>query len=125
MHVGGLVLLKPPKGQSTIDYVHKVVADMRTYTQPVAPFSLRLKSRLGMWFWVEDDEFDLEAHFIHLSLPKPGRIRELLELTSSCMPRHWTAQSPCGKRMSSMVWKTVAWLCTPRCTMRWWMVWPA
>ncbi|MCZ9335640.1 wax ester/triacylglycerol synthase domain-containing protein, partial [Klebsiella pneumoniae] len=48
----------------------------------VAPFSLRLKSRLGMWFWVEDDEFDLEAHFIHLSLPKPGRIRELLELTS-------------------------------------------
>lgn len=82
MHVGGLVLLKPPKGQSTIDYVHKVVADMRTYTQPVAPFSLRLKSRLGMWFWVEDDEFDLEAHFIHLSLPKPGRIRELLELTS-------------------------------------------
>ncbi|HEX4916902.1 MAG TPA: wax ester/triacylglycerol synthase family O-acyltransferase [Limnobacter sp.] len=82
MHVGGLILLKPGKGQTTTSYVHKVVNDMRHFDQPVAPFNLRLKSRFGMWFWVEDDEFDLEAHFIHLSLPKPGRIRELLELTS-------------------------------------------
>ncbi|WP_370260866.1 wax ester/triacylglycerol synthase family O-acyltransferase [Limnobacter sp.] len=82
MHVGGLILLKPGPGQTTSSYVRKVVNDMRTFDEPVAPFNLRLKSRLGMWFWVEDDEFDLEAHFIHLSLPKPGRIRELLELTS-------------------------------------------
>lgn len=82
MHVGGLMLLNPPAGVDTAEFVNRVVAEMRTYTEPQPPFNYRLKSRMGMWFWVEDDEFDLEAHFIHLSLPKPGRIRELLELVS-------------------------------------------
>ncbi|HEY1059920.1 MAG TPA: wax ester/triacylglycerol synthase family O-acyltransferase [Limnobacter sp.] len=82
MHVGGLILLKPPKNEKASDYVARVVAGMREHTQPVAPFNQRLVSRLGMWFWTEDEDFDLEAHFIHMSLPKPGRIRELLELVS-------------------------------------------
>ena len=34
----------------------------------------------GQWFWTEDEHFDLEYHFRHSALPKPGRIRELLEL---------------------------------------------
>lgn len=81
MHVGGLVLARPPEGQGQ-EFIQKMVADMRRYTEPVEPFNQRLQSRLGMWFWVKDEEFDLEAHFYHLSLPKPGRIRELLELVS-------------------------------------------
>ncbi|NEU34210.1 wax ester/triacylglycerol synthase family O-acyltransferase, partial [bacterium LRH843] len=28
--------------------------------------------------WDEDEEFDLDHHFRHVSLPHPGRIRELL-----------------------------------------------
>ncbi|HEX5484918.1 MAG TPA: wax ester/triacylglycerol synthase family O-acyltransferase [Limnobacter sp.] len=82
MHVGGLILLDAPGGSSGEQFVRKMVAQMRTYTEAVAPFNQRLVSRLGMWFWDEDPEFDLEAHFFHLSLPKPGRIRELLELVS-------------------------------------------
>ncbi len=82
MHVGGLMLLKPPANESTHAYVRRVVQGMREHTEPIEPFNLRLKSRFGVWFWEEDQEFDLEAHFIHLSLPQPGRIRELLELVS-------------------------------------------
>lgn len=82
MHVGGLILLDAPSGNGGEPFVRKIVAQMRTYTEAVAPFNQRLVSRLGMWFWDEDPEFDLEAHFFHLSLPKPGRIRELLELVS-------------------------------------------
>lgn len=82
MHVGGLILLDAPSGNGSEPFVRKIVAQMRTYTEAVAPFNQRLVSRLGMWFWDEDPEFDLEAHFFHLSLPKPGRIRELLELVS-------------------------------------------
>ncbi len=36
----------------------------------------------GQWVWTEDDNFDLEYHFRHSALPKPGRIRELLDLCS-------------------------------------------
>jgi diacylglycerol O-acyltransferase len=32
--------------------------------------------------WTQDDNFDLEYHFRHSALPKPGRIRELLDLCS-------------------------------------------
>ena len=32
--------------------------------------------------WVEDDQFDIEYHVRHSALPKPGRVRELLELCS-------------------------------------------
>ncbi|MDX1670223.1 MAG: wax ester/triacylglycerol synthase family O-acyltransferase, partial [Limnobacter sp.] len=81
MHVGGLILLKPTEGQPLTD-VGKVVSRMRSFDKAVAPFNQRLHSRMGMWFWAEDDDFDLDAHFFHLSLPKPGRIRELLELVS-------------------------------------------
>lgn len=81
MHVGGLILLKPSGHQNLAD-VGKLVSHMRDFDVPVAPFNQRLYSRFGMWFWGEDTEFDLDAHFFHLSLPKPGRIRELLELVS-------------------------------------------
>src|SRR5690606_25287468 len=45
---------------------------------PVAPFNQVLK---GL-FWGVDEEFDLDQHFRHISLPHPGRIRELLVYVS-------------------------------------------
>lgn len=81
MHVGGLLLLKPSEAQKASG-VGSLVSHLKTFSQAVAPFNQRLIFRLGMWFWAEDTDFDLDAHFIHLSLPKPGRIRELLELVS-------------------------------------------
>ena len=32
--------------------------------------------------WVDDEQFDIEYHVRHSALPKPGRVRELLELVS-------------------------------------------
>jgi diacylglycerol O-acyltransferase len=37
---------------------------------------------LGRPIWVDDDQFDIEYHVRHSALPKPGRVRELLELVS-------------------------------------------
>ena len=34
----------------------------------------------GQWHWDEDHQFDIDHHFRHEALPKPGRIRELLSL---------------------------------------------
>jgi diacylglycerol O-acyltransferase / wax synthase len=80
MHVAGLQLLKPAPDDP--DFVERTVRLALGATQARAPFNQRLVRRGGMWFWDEDREFDVESHFHHLALPKPGRIRELLALVS-------------------------------------------
>lgn len=81
MHVAGLQLFKPPAGAGK-HFVTEFVEFLREHEQPVYPFNMRPVFRLGRWFWVEDEHFDLEYHFRHSSLPSPGRIRELLTLVS-------------------------------------------
>ncbi len=81
MHVGGLHLFSFPEGVGP-KYVTELADYMRSFEKPIPPFDKRLKTRLGQYYWVEDEQFDLEHHFRHSALPKPGRIRELLSLVS-------------------------------------------
>jgi diacylglycerol O-acyltransferase len=37
---------------------------------------------MGLWYWEEDADFELDYHLRHLALPQPGRIRELLAMVS-------------------------------------------
>lgn len=82
MHVAGLQLFSFPEDASP-KYVSELAQSMREYSQPAAPFNQRLSSRLGQALWVEDRQFDIDHHFRHSALPKPGRIRELLALVSA------------------------------------------
>lgn len=81
MHVGGLMLVTPPK-KGAKDFVARAKAQALAHTTANAPFNQKLVKRGGVWFWAEDTEFDLESHFHHMALPEPGRIRELLALVS-------------------------------------------
>lgn len=81
MHVGGLHLLSFPEGAGP-KYVSELAEYMSSFQQPIAPFNQRLVQRFGRYYWDEDKQFDLEHHFRHSALPKPGRIRELLSLVS-------------------------------------------
>lgn len=81
MHVGVLELLTPPPGAPP-EWLADQVEKLRAATQAQPPFNLRPTRKMGGWFWTEDEDFDLEAHFRHLALPAPGRIRELLALIS-------------------------------------------
>ena len=82
MHVGGLQLFHKPEGAGR-HFVKDLYEEMLTH-QEAAPLFLKRPHRsvttAGQWFWTEDEHFDLEYHFRHSALPKPGRIRELLEL---------------------------------------------
>lgn len=93
MHVGGLQLARPPQDAGP-DYTQRMAEFMRSHTVAHAPFNLRLERKLGAPFWVEDTEFDIESHFRHLSLPRPGRIRELLALVSQLHSAHLDRAKP-------------------------------
>ena len=84
MHVGGLQLFRKPEGAAR-DYVREMYRSMLD-VEEVAPLFIKRPHRslatAGQWVWTEDTEFDLEYHVRHSALPKPGRVRELLELCS-------------------------------------------
>jgi len=84
MHVGGLLLLRPPEGAGP-DYVREVYAEFVSTKEFRPPFDLKLvhpPERLGFPHWTTDEDLDLEYHIRHSALPRPGRYRELFVLVS-------------------------------------------
>ncbi|HEX6149276.1 WS/DGAT/MGAT family O-acyltransferase [Nocardioides sp.] len=84
MHVGALELFKKPEGAGR-HYVREMFESMRDVDE-VAPLFLKRPYRsartAGQLVWRPDEQFDIEHHVRHSALPKPGRVRELLELCS-------------------------------------------
>ena len=84
MHVGGLQLFKKPEGAGR-NYVREMYENSLDVDE-IAPLFLKHPHRsartAGQLVWKPDLEFDIEHHVRHSALPKPGRVRELLELCS-------------------------------------------
>jgi WS/DGAT/MGAT family acyltransferase len=84
MHVGGLQLFRKPEGAGP-NYLRDLRAALRE-DDNMRPVFRRRPSRpvnmLGHLAWSTDEDLDIDYHFRHSALPQPGRIRELLELTS-------------------------------------------
>ena len=84
MHVGGLQLFKKPEGAGR-NYVREMY-ETSLDVDEIAPLFLKHPYRsvrtAGQLIWKPDEEFDIEHHVRHSALPKPGRVRELLELCS-------------------------------------------
>lgn len=84
MHVGSLQLFDLPPDVDP-DYLGDLyqqsleVDDIHRLYRKRAQRSL---ANLGQWGWVQERDLDLEYHVRHSALPRPGRIRELLALTS-------------------------------------------
>jgi diacylglycerol O-acyltransferase len=87
LHVAYLNIYSPP-ADAPADFVQKLVERLRSYATPQPPFNQRLESRFGRGYWVEDPEFDIDQHVVHLALPRPGRIRELLAMVSRMHASH-------------------------------------
>ena len=87
LHVGGLCLFHPPEGEVR-DFTAAIAERLRASQQCAPPFNHRLQSRWGIRSWAEADDFDIGQHFVHLSLPKPGRILELLAMVSRVHSAH-------------------------------------
>ncbi len=82
MHVGGLQLFEKPEDAGR-GYVRRMYEEMRD-VEDIAPLFLKHPHRSvrtgAQLVWRPDDQFDIEHHVRHSALPKPGRVRELLDL---------------------------------------------
>jgi diacylglycerol O-acyltransferase len=84
MHVGVLLLLRPPPGTGK-GYLQELYQHFISVKEFRAPFDQHLvypASRLGLPHWDTDPDFDIEYHLRHSALPAPGRYRELFVLVS-------------------------------------------
>ncbi|MDO9456566.1 wax ester/triacylglycerol synthase family O-acyltransferase [Nocardioides sp.] len=84
MHVGGLQLFKKPEGAGR-NYVREMYEAMLD-VEEISPLFLKHPYRSvrtgAQLVWKPDEQFDIEHHVRHSALPRPGRVRELLELCS-------------------------------------------
>jgi WS/DGAT/MGAT family acyltransferase len=94
MHVGGLMLFEPPEGSGR-EFVGDIYHAMSTARDFQPVFRKRPATILGGIAnvgWTYDKEVDFDYHVRRSALPTPGRVRDLLELTSrlhtSLLDRH-------------------------------------
>ncbi|WP_374999991.1 wax ester/triacylglycerol synthase family O-acyltransferase [Aeromicrobium sp. CTD01-1L150] len=94
MHVGGLQLFEPPDGAGP-EWTRDLIESFRSAEAVSSTFRRRPKEPVGVLgnaWWAVDDSIDFDYHIRHSAVPQPGRIRELLQLTSrwhgSLLDRH-------------------------------------
>lgn len=98
MHTMGVLILDPTAesladlgGKSPFEVAQERFAE-RIHLIP--PFRQRLVQgplQIGDPHWIEDPAFDLDNHFVHITLPSPGTMQELCKLVgtfaASCLDR--------------------------------------
>ena len=83
MHLGVLAIFNLPKSASP-RYMSELAGKFREFTAPKPPWNYRwpIRNRLPAGAPSEVDEFDIDYHFRHSSLPNPGGERQLGMLIS-------------------------------------------
>lgn len=84
MHVAGLQLFEPPSGAGP-EFIRDLYQSVVTRDDVAPTFRKHPAELLGgiaNLAWTFDRDLDLEYHLRRSALPSPGRVRELLELTS-------------------------------------------
>lgn len=94
MHVGGLSLFQPPKGagpEFVRDFYEALVANDE-FQPTFRKHPATIGGGIARVAWAYDDDVDVDYHVRRSALPTPGRVRDLLELTSrlhtSLLDRH-------------------------------------
>ena len=83
MHVAGLAIFEPPPSGSDVFAVFRDHLKSRLHLVPFFERKLALTPiQLDHPVWVHDDNLDLDYHFRHVSLPKPGTLEQLETLVA-------------------------------------------
>ena len=84
MHVAGLQLFQPPEGSGPdfIRDLHETIVENDDFQPTFRKHPGRLLGGIANVAWAFDKDVDIDYHLRRSGLPRPGRIRELLELVS-------------------------------------------
>ena len=84
MHVAGLQLFEPPEGSGPdfIRDLHETIVKNDDFQPTFRKHPGRLLGGISNVAWAFDNDIDIDYHLRRSALPRPGRVRELLELTS-------------------------------------------
>lgn len=80
-HVIGLQIFRPPPGAgpALLDDLYASMTDPDTVKPAFRRRPYRSPATAGQFAWAIDEDLDLTLHVRRVGLPRPGRIRELLE----------------------------------------------
>jgi WS/DGAT/MGAT family acyltransferase len=81
-HVGGMILLDPsevPGGALSLDDVRAVLEPRLHLAEQLRQRLVTVPLGLGLPYWVDDPDFDIEFHLREVALPAPGDDRQLGE----------------------------------------------
>lgn len=81
LHVAGLQIFSLPP-DAPANYIQQTAEFMRECAQPLPPFDQHIVERRFGSYWDRDTAFDINHHFRHVALPKPGGVKELLTFVS-------------------------------------------
>ena len=78
------ILDRPPDFERLVARMERATHVVERLRQRVQPMPVNLTAPM----WVDDSNFDIRYHVRHMALPKPGSMRQLLDLTSliACDP---------------------------------------
>jgi diacylglycerol O-acyltransferase / wax synthase len=84
MHVAGLQLFEPPEdsGPDFVRELHETIVKNDDFQPTFRKHPGRMLGGIWNLAWAFDDDVDIDYHLRRSGLPRPGRVRELLELTS-------------------------------------------
>src|SRR3954471_19926781 len=84
MHVAGLQLFEPPEdaGPDFIRDLYETIVKNDDFQPTFRKHPAGLFGAISNVAWAFDDEGDIDYHLRRSALPRPGRVRELLELVS-------------------------------------------
>ncbi len=84
MHVAGLQLFEPPSdaGPDFVRDLYEAMIKRDDFQPTFRKHPARLFGGISNLAWTFDDDVDLDYHVRRSALPRPGRVRDLLELTS-------------------------------------------
>lgn len=96
MHIGGLYLIDGKEAGDPFSY-----EALRAHVDSRLPLARTFRQRLvevplamGHPYWVEDPEFDLNLHLLHMGAPRPGGKTELMRLAGDLFARPLSRSRP-------------------------------
>jgi WS/DGAT/MGAT family acyltransferase len=81
-HVGSLIVLDPstaPVRELSLDAVRQVLEPRLHLAAPLRQRLVKVPLALGIPYWVDDPDFDIEFHLREVGLPRPGSQHQLAE----------------------------------------------